>query len=539
MKRVSSQGWVWGLVLVIVLAMFGGVGQASPALSGNVPMGSYVYEYLDKLDGMGLLKSMPPGARPYSRLQVAGWLLEIEKEAQAQKMSSGLVRAMLADLRREFAPELSRLSDGKGGLNSWMKTLPQVREWTFGAVSYDGESSGYPPGMGRGTWQPLNRNGQGYRWNQGMNAYGSFVWEGAMGPDAWISLTPRFGWGEKDGANATLQSGYVKLRSGNTEFLVGKDAMAWGQGKMGNLLLSDNATPLTRVQLSNIEPLRYRGLLRSLGPIHAKVFVAGMEDRRYWSGGKWNDIEKPGLYGMRLDFQPSADFAFGIGYTSMFGGTGVKMGFNEYLSMLLGKTNFGGNDVKNEFANGIAGIDFRWRIPRWNGMSFYSEIYTEDNLDFIGDPGERSWSILGPRIGFIGGISIPRLTSSGNWDLNLEFASTGKTWYVHNLYTGGYTYGGQILGDPMGGDAHRYSMRLNHYLDVKTQIGLRLDRINQGISQNVQQRTNAIALSLRHRLSNDLMMEFTGGLASRDNADFVAGRGKKNKFVGWSIRQQF
>ena len=113
---------------------------------------------------------------------------------------------------------------------------------------------------------------------------------------------------------------------------------------------------------------------------------------------------------------------------------------------------------------------------------------------------------------------------------------------MHGLYTGGYTYGGQILGDPMGGDAHRYSAKLTHYLDAKTQIGLRFDRVNQGISgiyRPVQQRTNALALSLRHRLSNDLLMEFTGGLASRDNADFVSGVSKKNKFVGWSISQRF
>ncbi len=249
-----------------------------------------------------------------------------------------------------------------------MKTEPQVRQWTFGLASYDGDSSGYS--SGRGTWQPLNPNGQGYRWNQGMNAYSSFVWEGAMGPDAWISLTPRIGWGEKDGADATLQSGYVKLRSGNTEFLLGKDAMSWGQGKMGNLLLSDNATPLTRVQVSNIEPLRYRGLLKYLGAIHTKVFVAGLEDRRYLSGGQWRDQDRPNLYGMRLDFQTSPDFSFGIGYTSMFGGTGIKMNFNEYLYLLLGKTNYVGND----FANGIAGFDFRWRIPSLVVCNFMAVI---------------------------------------------------------------------------------------------------------------------------------------------------------------------
>jgi len=520
---MKNYGWFCQrlLVLCLVVGFLFGTAQASPALSGNVPMGSYVYEYLDKLDGMGLLKEMPPAARPYSRMQVAGWVLEMEQTLGKQQQSSGLAKAMLLDLRRELAPELARISVGRGAPE------PKVREWTFGIASYDGDTAGYS--TGRGTWQPLNPNGQGYRWNQGMNAYSSFIWEGAMGPEAWISLTPRIGWGEKDGANATLQSGYVKLRSGNTEFLLGKDAMSWGQGRMGNLLLSDNATPLTRVQVSNIEPLHYRGLLKYLGAIHTKVFVAGLEDRRYWSGGQWRDQDRPNLYGMRLDFQPSPDFTFGIGYTSMFGGAGVKMGFNEYLYMVLGKTNYVGND----FANGLAGFDFRWRFPSLNGVQLYGSYYSEDNIDY------NEWGKHPNVVGVLGGIYIPRLSPSGNWDLNLEYASTGRSWYIHNLYPGGHTYGGQLLGDPMGGDANRYSAKITHYLDTKTQIGLRFDKITQGFSLSVQQRTNSFALSLRHRLADDLLLELSGGLANRENADFVTGRSKKNRFVSGSISQRF
>lgn len=509
------------LLACLLAAAWTPVGQAAPQLSGNVPLGSYVYGYLDKLDGLGLLSAMPPADRPYSRLQVAGWLLEMEQNLAKQQRPSALARAMLADLRRELSPEVARLSAGRPA------SEPRLREWTVGVVSYDGDAAGYP--AGRGSWQPLNPNGQGYRWNQGMNAYTSFVWEGAMGPDAWISLTPRLGWGEKDGANATLQSGYVKLRSGNTEFLLGKDAMAWSEGKMGNLLLSDNATPLTRVQVSNIEPLHYKGLLKYLGAIHAKMFVAGLEDRRYWSGGQWRDQDRPNLYGMRLDFQPSPDFTFGIGYTSMFGGAGVKMGFNEYLFMLLGKTNYVGND----FANGMAGLDFRWRIPAWNGVQIYGSYYSEDNIDY------NEWGKHPNIVGMVGGIYIPRLSPSGDWDLNLEYAGTGRAWYIGGIYPAGHTYGGNILGDPMGGDANRYSAKLTHYLDAKTQVGLRFDRINQGLSLAVQQRTNALSLSVRHRLQDDLLLELTGGLASMDNADFVSGRGRKNKFVSCSLSQRF
>jgi hypothetical protein len=432
-----------------------------------------------------------------------------------------LAKLLLQDLRRELSAELALITGGRKA------TEPRIRQWTAGVSSYDGDSSRYS--TGRGTWQPLNSNGQGYRWDQGMNAYSSFTWEGSLGSDAWISLTPRIDWSEQNGTEASLPSGYLKLRSGNTEFLLGKDAMAWGQGKMGNLLLSDNATPLPRIQISNIEPLHYRGLLRHLGAIHAKMFVAALEDRRYWQGGTWRDIDRPGLYGMRLDFQPAPDFTFGLGYTSMFGGVGVKMGLNEYLFMLLGKTNYVGND----FANGIAGVDFRWRLPSWNGAQIYGSFYSEDNID------QNEWGRHPNVVGLLGGLYIPRLSPSGDWELNLEVASTGQSWYLGGIYPGGHTYGGQILGDPMGGDANRYSVKLTHYLGAKTQIGLRFDRINQGLSQAVQQQTNALSLSMRYRLSQDVLMEFSGGLASRDNADFVSGRSKRNKFIGCSISQRF
>ena len=514
-------------ILALCLAFFlmagavAGIAQASPALSGNVPLGSYVYDYIDKLDGLGLMRSMPPGDRPYTRLQVAGWVSEMESALKQDSANTSLVQGLLNELRREFAPELAHLT-------GYRATEPQMREWKFGLAYYNGDSSGYSGG--RGTYQPLNRDGQGYGWNQGMNAYGTFLWEGALGPDALISVTPRIAWGEKDGAAASLQSGYMKLHSGNTEFLLGKDAMAWGQGRMGNLLLSDNATPLTRLQISNIEPLRYRGLLRHLGAIHTKVFVGVQDDRRYWSGGTWKDVDRPGLYGMRLDFQPSPDFTFGAGYTSMFGGKGINMGFNDYLKILTGRTNAW--EGETDKWNGIAGVDFRWRFPSLSGLQLYGEYYSEDNIVDVTANNSRM-------IGWIGGIYVPRLSASGDWDLGLEFASTGTAWYVHSLYTGGYTYGGQIIGDAMGGDANRYSAKVTHYLNPRTQIGLRLDRVTQGMSRPVSQRMDAIALSLRQRLGKDLLMEFTGGFANRDNAGFTSGVSRKNKFVGWSISQRF
>lgn len=530
MKKCSV-GLCWLVILFLFFAVPVGTVAAAPMLSGNVPLDSFVYDHLAKLDGLGLLRSMAPGARPFTRLQVAGWVLEMDAALAKQAKPSWLAKALVADLRKEFASELSRLATG----NRLEK--PGVREWKFGLAYYNGAAAGYythPDGSGiRGSWQPLNKNGQGYRWDQGLNAYGSLRWEGSMGPDAYISLTPRVAWGEHNGAGASLQSGYVKLRSGNTEFLVGKDAMSWGPGRMGNFLLTDNATPLTRIQIATIEPVRYRGLLRHLGAIQARVFLSKLGDREYWDGKDWRDHNKPGFYGMRLDFQTAPDFAWGVGYTSMFGGRGIPISFTDYLSMIVGQTNVWKGQDK---WNGQAGLDFRWRFPKAGGMQLYGGLYLEDSTSAISEMfgGKRSHILA-----TMAGVYFPRLSASGNWDLNLEVAGAGRSWYIHPLYPGGHTYGGQLLGDPMGGDANRYSMRLNHYLNARTQVGLTLERLVQGASRPVSQRVSSIGLTLRHRLADNLLMEVTGGWASMNNADFISGANRKFKFASMQLTHRF
>ena len=280
------------LVVCFLILSVAGSAQATPMLSGNVPLDSYVYDHLSKLDGLGLLRPMLPGVKPYNRLQVAGWVIEMEQTLGKQKNPSWLGKALLTDLRREFATELSRLATA----NPVEK--PGLKDWKFGLTYYNGDTARYP--NGRGSWQPLNRNNQGYRWDHGMNAYGSVRWEGSMGPDAFVSLTPRVRWGENADAGVNLQSGYLKLRSGDLEFFFGKDASSWGPGRMGNLLLSDNATSMTRFQIATIEPLRYRGWLKYLGPIQARVFLSILDDREYWDGSQWRDHNNPGFYGIRL-----------------------------------------------------------------------------------------------------------------------------------------------------------------------------------------------------------------------------------------------
>ena len=57
--------------IVATMAAATSMATASPLVTANVPLDSRYYSYIDKLEGMGYIKDMPTGTRPYSRLDMA------------------------------------------------------------------------------------------------------------------------------------------------------------------------------------------------------------------------------------------------------------------------------------------------------------------------------------------------------------------------------------------------------------------------------------------------------------------------------------
>ena len=67
--------------IVAAMAAATSVATASPLVTANVPLDSRYYRYIDKLEGMGYIKDMPTGTRPYSRLDMAKWIIEAQQKA--------------------------------------------------------------------------------------------------------------------------------------------------------------------------------------------------------------------------------------------------------------------------------------------------------------------------------------------------------------------------------------------------------------------------------------------------------------------------
>jgi hypothetical protein len=439
--------------------------------SANVPLGSYVYEYLDKLDGLGYMEGMRPGTKPYSRMQVAAWVDQFGTTMATRQDVPEYATALLARLQREFAPELDAGEDADGF------TLHSV---TLGGFFQSKES-----------YQPMSSYNNGYKYSSSGNALLSANMEGKINDSLLLQLSPRIDYSGHE-TDITLESGYIKTSLGDAVLEVGKDSMQWGQAFRGGLLLTDNATPLNVAKITWAD---------------TTFFYSILETNRH-------DVKYPSFVGIRKDFQTGDDFTFGLAMTSMVGGEGHMLNHSDYGSWILGRNASGKASDK---WNSIAGGDFRWRMPQLDGLQFYGEIYGEDQshlLDYIPVPSEMAE---------LAGIYLPRLSADGDWDARLEWAHTRSCWYRHSVYTEGYTYYNNIMGDAMGPAANRYSLSVTYYTPAESRFAFNLERVvNNAAGYGT---TDSAWIAARCPCSDNLFLETTAGVArAKDPAATASGR---------------
>ena len=396
-------------------------------LSANIPLDSHVYHYLEKLDGLGYLHDMLPGNKPYTRMQVAVWVEQMDQALKTDQAAPTYAKNMIFELKSEFQRELSMLRGGtpakEFGLNEWKF----AEEYNHGNTLQQQHT--------KSAYQPLNINNNGYRYGAGANEILALTLEGRLNNDLVLSLTPRFSYDNSENGNVSLESGYVKTRISNTAIQIGKDAESWGQGTRGHLLFSNHATPQAAIKISNIAPVQTGGFFKFLGKQNTTLYYSILETNR--------EIPYPSFVVFRKDFTPNENFTFALAHGSIIGGQGHMLGGRDYPHWLLG---INADSSSADKWDSIGGGDFRWRIPKWNGIQLYGEAYGEDQYRCLLLP-------MPSKFAEIGGIYIPRLTKDGSWDAQLEVHHTTNFWYDHSLYTDGWTYKGNIMGDAIGNNA--------------------------------------------------------------------------------------
>ena len=489
--------WRLGIVLVALFPVLTAGNEDALALSSNnVPLDSWSYEALDKLAGFGLIHSDVHGMRPYTRLEVARLVNEALNCREEQKIDlPPLIERLLKRFQKEFKEELTVFGRGREEEPAAFVFKP-IQEAKVDYVHSDGQPKDfiqtkegikqYPSGGGdivayEGT--PLLPNNRGVVYGTGNNFSLQFsssfqlwdVFSGYVEPIMIERENATAGRstggipstvGRLDNTDIELLTGYLKFSPFDfLEVEVGRDSMWWGQGDRGTLILTDNASPLDMLKVSNPTPSFLPWYFSYLGPFKYTIFCAVLDDDR--------DFVNTRFAGTRVDFKPTPDLEIGLSHTFMFGGDGGPSsgGFMQFLK-LAALAEYSVGRVHN-----MAAFDFRYRMPfLWN-----TEFYAEWGGNDAGlKPNIRQF--LFQDIGYILGVYLPKITSDGRTDLRIEYGDNvnegglgsklNGMWYTHGTYVSGVTYNGLILGDSMGPDARDAYVRVSRYLREDLKAGV-------------------------------------------------------------------
>jgi len=238
--------------------------------------------------------------------------------------------------------------------------------------------------------------------------------------------------------------------------------------------MSNNATPFTMLKVSNPEPIQLPWLFRRLGPFKAVYFLTRLEENR--------DHPHAQLTGIRMSIKPHPWIELGGSRTIQFGGEGVPdVGLKDYFYVFWPK-NYNQND--NQLASMDASV---WLpLPGWaqvKSVKLYVDYAGEDAAGF---------QTYRPLLG----LQLNDVLRTGQTDLRVEYAENSSLFYVHGVYTSGYTYNGRVIGHQMGTDAKDLFVRLTHYLTPDMVLGLDYARQQTNLSGSTQPTTNRFGADL-------------------------------------------
>jgi hypothetical protein len=202
------------------------------------------------------------------------------------------------------------------------------------------------------------------------------------------------------------------------------------------------------VKLASDLPFRMPWFLRSLGPTRASFFLADLGERQNFPGAK--------LIGYKWSFLPSPRLELGVSVVNQMGGQGAPAAsFGDRLLDLIPIIDplfIGKRDI--QISNKFAGMDLRVRFPAARGLEWYVDGLLDD-FDH-----RRVWGSFRDDAGWITGVSLPRLTDDGRFQLAAEVQRTGLRYYQHAQFNSGLTFDNRIIGNALGAKAHAAYVRL-------------------------------------------------------------------------------
>jgi hypothetical protein len=499
--------------------------------SVNVPLDSWVYEALEKLEMYGLIDSALSGTRPYSRLEVArlaGEAIRKREELLPGKKPSGfgeekLIPSLLERFKSEFKVELveSGILEGARAPTYFKPVDELILKYAYQTDEpVVRPQGGNPPTH---TIYPIYNN-DGIVYQKHNNFSAEVEGEARLWNHFSLYYRPIFKAFEKENANIDLEKGYLKAELINVELEVGRDSLWWGPGRHGALLMTNNARPFDLIKFSNPQPFR----LPLLGLFKFNIFLSKLDNEQ-------PSIPHPLIYGLRLNFKPHPIFEVGLSQVAIFDGEGrTDLSFTDYLYILYSNRNSGGGKLDS---NQEVSVDFslRWPdmdkiLPIARSLKFYGEVGAEDT----GYPPDKR--------AYLFGLFFSDLFLIGRLDLRLEYTNTSPDsvpimWYTHGFYPP--IYHERIFGHHVGSNAEDIFVRLTSYLSPILLLGFDFDFETQGHKDATKTNSYQFGADLDYQIRDQMAIKGRYILEIFKDPISIAGGDNTHHLFALEFRQRF
>lgn len=464
--------------------------------SSSVPLDSWIYPALQRLQGWGYIDSGFLGMRPWTRMECARLLQQasdrIENEvAGAESESAEEIYNQLAE---EFSLETGRLSGERNlgiSLDSVYTRVTNV--------------SGLPLRDGFHFAQTII-NDYGRPYGQGLNNVTGFTGHSEAGPFffylqgeyqhaaplAALSSTARQTIQNVDGLPTTppgapissldrfdVLQGYVGLQLSNWQFTFGKQSLWWGEDQSGAMLFSNNAEPVVMLQINRVSPFTLPSFLKVIGPIRASYFVGRLSGYHWVFGvnsgfvGSWTQSlgNQPFIIGEKLSLKPSQNLELGFSVTSLSGATGVPFTLHKIVQASF----FGGNGAPgtpNDPGDRRGAFDFAYRLPKLRDwLTLYADAFTDDQAN--------PW-LAWNKAAVTSGLYLSHFPRIPNLDLRVEGLYSDPPaatpvqqhgfFYFNDRFRSGYTNDGTLIGSWIGRQGQGAGAWMNYWFTPKNNL---------------------------------------------------------------------
>ena len=458
--------------------------QTSAILPGTlastyVPLDSWVYPAIEQLIGQGYIKTAFTGLRPWTRMSCASMMVEMHDNVEGHGDLPSQIVQLQKYLDAEFAGELEAL-EGRPTESIQLDTLytgildiagkPINDSYHFGQTLINNEGRPYQQGVNNITGFSARAEDRRfafyvsgeYQHTPSAPAYSllqrSVIAEvdlNPLQPATPFSTINRF----------QLLDTYVAMKYAGFDWSVGKQSLWWGPGEGGELLMSNNATPLWMAQLNSTSPVYIPGVSKILGPIETDNFFGSLAEHQFPAG--------PYMFGQKFSCKPLPDLELGISRTVVFAGQGhVPLTFGSFWNSFTSFTNvpvsvkFSRNDPGARHAQ----FDLSWRLPklqRW--LTFYSGSIVHDDVN----------ALPNARAGVNPGIYLSHFPKIPKLDFRAEAVYTdppgatqqgGRFLYYEIVYHDLYINNGYLMGSWIGREGKGYQAWSTYSISPQSSI---------------------------------------------------------------------